>query len=52
MNEEGSIKVASQYSFPYESVNYDKTLMNREIVTYLAPEEVRDLQLGKMKDSS
>lgn len=52
MNEEGMIKVASQYSFPNESVNYEKTLMNREVVTYLAPEEVKDLQLGRMKDAS
>ena len=57
MHEEANIKVATQYSFPYGATNYEKTLTDRGLVTYLgkllcnsAPEEVKDLQLGKMKD--
>jgi hypothetical protein len=35
MNSEGSIKIGTQYSYPKASTNYEKTLMNRELITYL-----------------
>ena len=35
LNSEGEIKVASQFTYPYGATNYQKTLTNREIVTYL-----------------
>jgi serine/threonine protein kinase len=45
INDNGQAKVACQYSWPHELDNYQKTVFEKEI-TFLAPEEVRDLHFG------
>ena len=51
--------MTTQFSYPYATTNYEKNLTNREVKTYLgkflfmaAPEEVKDIQFGKMKDQN
>ena len=40
------MKVAHQYSWPSETTNYDKALYEKNL-SYLAPEEVKDLSIGR-----
>jgi serine/threonine protein kinase len=51
ISEEGQVKVATRLTFPSENTNYHKTFYEKE-VTYLAPEELRDIQFAKMEPSS
>jgi len=37
INEDGQVKMATQYSWPGEQLNYSKTFYEKE-VTYLSPE--------------
>jgi serine/threonine protein kinase len=45
INDNGQAKVACQHSWPHELENYQKTVFEKN-VTYLAPEEVKDLHFG------
>ena len=39
INDEGQVKIANRFSWPYEKANFYKTVFEKE-VTYLAPEEM------------
>jgi serine/threonine protein kinase len=45
INEEGQIKIANLYSWPYERTNFEKTTFEKTL-TYLAPEELRIVAKG------
>ncbi len=47
INEDGQVKVATQLTWPSENINYQKTFYEKE-TTYLAPEELKDIQFAKM----
>lgn len=51
INEDGQIKVVTKHTFPQEHDNYQKTFYDNE-KTYLAPEEVKDLQIGKSETTA
>lgn len=46
INEDGQLKVATKHSWPQEMDNYQKAFYEKE-KTYLAPEETKDLQIGR-----
>ena len=48
IDENGSVKVWNLYSSPKEITNYGKSFEGKP--TYLAPEEVRELALGKIEN--
>ena len=48
INEDGQLKVASRCSWPLEFDNYQKAFYHKE-KTYLAPEELVDLEIGRDK---
>ena len=50
INEDGQVKLANIYSWPNEENNYMKTVLNND-TTYLAPEEIQELQNGKHENS-
>lgn len=51
INDEGLIKVMTKHTFPQDLDNYQKTFYDKE-KTYLAPEEVKDLQIGKSQTTA
>lgn len=58
INEDGQVKVATHLTWPGEQNNYHKTFYEKEI-TYLgtssvnlAPEELKDIQFGKIEPST
>ena len=51
INEDGQMKLMSMNTFPQELDNYQKTFYDKE-KTYLAPEEVKDLEIGKSQTSA
>jgi serine/threonine protein kinase len=48
---EGQVRVATQLTWPNESTNYHKAVYEREI-TYLSPEELKDINYGKLDEGS
>lgn len=47
INDRSEIKVSNLNSWPRELTNYAKTFENE--VTYLAPEELKQLEIGKIE---
>lgn len=51
INEEGQIKIANLYSWPYERTNFEKTAFEKEL-TYVAPEEIRQISKGNHENTT
>ena len=51
LNGNGEIKVITNYTWPHELSNYEKSFKSRE-KTFLSPEECQDLGIGKDKTTS
>ena len=50
INDQGEVKAANLLSWPMELTNYAKGLENQ--VTYLAPEELKELEVGKLENEN
>ena len=48
INYAGQVKVSTIYSWPNEATNVDKTSIDK-VVTFLAPEEMEELNSGKVQ---
>lgn len=51
INEEGQLKIANLFSWPYEKTNFEKTAFERQ-TTYLAPEEIRLIAKGNHENQT
>jgi hypothetical protein len=51
INEEGQIKIANIFSWPYEKTNFEKTAFEKQL-TYLSPEEMRLISKGNHENTS
>lgn len=51
INEEGQIKIANIYSWPYEKSNFEKTAFEKQL-TYISPEEMGLLEKGNFENKT
>jgi hypothetical protein len=47
INEEGQIKIANAFSWPYEKTNFEKSAFEKQL-TYISPEEMSLLEKGNL----
>ena len=51
INEEGQIKIANVFSWPYEKTNFEKTAFEKQL-TYISPEEVALIEKGNFENKT
>ncbi len=51
INEEGQIKIANVFSWPYEKTNFEKTAYENAL-TYISPEEMSLLEKGNFENKT
>lgn len=51
INEEGQIKIANVFSWPYEKTNFEKTGYEN-VLTYISPEEMSLLEQGNFQNKT
>jgi hypothetical protein len=51
INEEGQIKIANAFSWPYEKTNFEKTAYEKTR-TYISPEEMALIEKGNLENTT
>lgn len=51
INEEGQLKIANLFSWPYEKTNFDKTAYEKQR-TYISPEEIALIEKGNLENTT